>query len=365
MGNTLIARVAVIAVTAVAFLLGSTSASAAPPDALPMPERVVAVGGIFGEYDHFVKVLTDAKIIDEDGAWIAGGTHLVIPGNLVGPGLGLRQVIDLTRRLENEAAHAGGMVHVLLGRLEIDLLHHNFFSVHPSAYQDLGADITDENMREFIDRGMEQIRDAYPGDPDRADRAADLYWRRMQSSISGGAIAFLRLFEPGEELGDWLRSRNTVITLGDFVFSHGGVSLRYAGKTIREINESMRSRLQDSKLIFWAFEDNEHPAWSQIFVGTTETQMQRILESALHYIGARAQVVGVYTSRAAPVRFAFRGRVFYTVSGVSMHGMETAQGDRVASLEIVGDRVFAYWDGERIDLPTPGPVPPTAPLELP
>ncbi len=338
---------------------------APPPSVHAQPERIVAVGAVMGEFGHFVQTLQDAGLLDDDAAWIGGGAHLVLLGNTIGPGHGLMPTIDLVRRLEHEAAQAGGMVHTLLGRTEFEVMHHDYSSIDPIVYQHLGADIPEDRLREFIDQGMQQIIEAFPDNPETGRRAADRYWNRIEQSLTPGALAFLDLFNPGEELGEWLRTRNVVVRLGEFLFSAGGVSLHYAGKGVEEINAEFRLRLaQEPRLFLWNLESQDAPAWWRGLLSGSDSQLEPLIDSVLHHQRARAQIIGMNNSKQAPTRYALRGRVFFVDSGSWTQRFQTDT-PRRAALEIVGDTFTVMWDGHRLNAPTPGPIPASAPLGLP
>ena len=90
----------------------------AQEDAWTGVERVVAVGDIHGDYDQLVAVLRSASLIDEQGKWSGGKTHLVQTGDIPDRGPDTRKALDLLMRLEGEAAQAGGAVHALIGNHE-------------------------------------------------------------------------------------------------------------------------------------------------------------------------------------------------------------------------------------------------------
>jgi len=76
--------------------------------------RIVAIGDVHGDYDSFVEVLLEAELINRRRNWIAGDTHLVQVGDLPDRGPDTDRVIELLRKLEKQAADAGGRVHALI-----------------------------------------------------------------------------------------------------------------------------------------------------------------------------------------------------------------------------------------------------------
>lgn len=82
-------------------------------------DRIIAFGDVHGAFNELTALLMDVGVIDEQLAWRGGTTHLVSLGDLVDRGPDSRRVLDLLRRLQGEAAAAGGRVHVLLGNHEL------------------------------------------------------------------------------------------------------------------------------------------------------------------------------------------------------------------------------------------------------
>ena len=75
--------------------------------------RIVAIGDVHGNYEGLVEILHAAELIGEDGSWSAGNTTLVQLGDFLDRGPRTREIMDLFRRLQGEAAEAGGRVEIL------------------------------------------------------------------------------------------------------------------------------------------------------------------------------------------------------------------------------------------------------------
>lgn len=78
-----------------------------------------AVSDIHGHVGPFVVALGRAKLLDSDGAWCGGQARLTVLGDFFDRGPDGIAVIDLLRRLQDEAGAAGGQVDALLGNHEI------------------------------------------------------------------------------------------------------------------------------------------------------------------------------------------------------------------------------------------------------
>ena len=81
-------------------------------------DKIIAVGDIHGAYDNFVKILKAAGLVDDNLKWSGGKTHFVQTGDIMDRGDYPRDVFDLIKSLEIEAAEVGGKIHMLLGNHE-------------------------------------------------------------------------------------------------------------------------------------------------------------------------------------------------------------------------------------------------------
>jgi hypothetical protein len=99
-------------------LPGAVSASEAVQSAWRNVDRVVAFADVHGAYTELTALLRTAGVVDERLKWSVGGTHVVSLGDLLDRGEDSRKVMDLLMRLQDEAAAAGGRLHVVLGNHE-------------------------------------------------------------------------------------------------------------------------------------------------------------------------------------------------------------------------------------------------------
>jgi hypothetical protein len=179
---------------------------AAEPWRIEGVERVVAVGDIHGAYDELAGLLEDVGLIDAEGRWTGGDTHLVSVGDLLDRGDYGRQVMDLLMRLQQEAEAAGGAVHVLLGNHEVMNLVGDLRYVSEGDYAQFG----------------DAAREGFP---------AGFFERRA-------ALA------PDGYYGRWLFSLPFALVINDTLFVHGGLSARVEGLSLEAINRSAQRDLR-------------------------------------------------------------------------------------------------------------------------
>lgn len=145
---------------------------------IPMPERLLAISDIEGQFQAFTALLRNNGVIDEQLQWQFGNGHLVLIGDLVDRGDNVVPTLWLIYKLEAEAQAAGGAVHYVLGNHEQYLL------------QGYAKSVADKYFGTFYATGMTQQE----------------------------------LWSEQTELGRWLRSKPAMIQVGETLFVHGGIS---------------------------------------------------------------------------------------------------------------------------------------------
>jgi len=112
-------------------------------------ERVVAIADVHGAYEQFLEILRVAGMIDADGHWSGGATHLVQLGDVLDRGPDSRKVLDFLRRLDREAQAAGGQLHALMGNHEVARMLGDLRLTTPGEYE------------AFASANSESVRDDY------------------------------------------------------------------------------------------------------------------------------------------------------------------------------------------------------------
>ena len=213
-----------------ALILGAVAAHAADPASAGQQvewknvERVVAFADVHGAYDELVALLSSQGIVDGDLRWSGGRTHLVSLGDLLDRGDDSRRVMDLLMRLQQEAAAAGGRVHVVIGNHE--------------AMNVLG------DLR-YVTRGEYA---AYLPDEDAAERASRqaewLAWNpgrtaaEFDQRFPPGYFGHRRLLGPEGRYGRWILAQPVMVVVNDSVFLHGGLSREVSGRSVADVDRA-------------------------------------------------------------------------------------------------------------------------------
>lgn len=165
----------------------------------PAPARMMVLSDIEGDFKAFKTMLVGGGVMDETFTWRFGNGHLVLLGDFFDRGLQVTECLWLVYKLESEAEAAGGKVHFILGNHEILNLQGN------SAYV----------RRKYLENARLMGEDFK-------------YW-----------------YDRNSELGRWLRTKNAVEKIGDYVFCHGGISpeLAQTRLSLTEINKITRQHL--------------------------------------------------------------------------------------------------------------------------
>ena len=101
----------------------------------------------------------------------------------------------------------------------------------------------------------------------------------MDGCASPGILEYREAFGPQGRYGRWLRTKSTVLQLGDTVFMHAGINPERAARRLEDINKQVtsdikrfdeyRSRLIDRQLILPSFMLTEILTAAQIEVAIT------------------------------------------------------------------------------------------------
>ena len=153
---------------------------------VPQPataQRLVAIGDIHGAYDELVTLLQAAELIDSDLDWSGGTAVLVQTGDFTDRGPGTRQIMDLLRKLQDQAAAAGGRAVVLMGNHEMMNLVGDMRDVSAETLAAWAED-TDTDRRNAAYAAAQRSA-PQPGEARRRTKARQ--WRRGQGGLDDGS----------------------------------------------------------------------------------------------------------------------------------------------------------------------------------
>jgi hypothetical protein len=244
-------------------------------------QRIFAVSDFEGNHAALIRLLRAGGIINHDGHWAFGNGHLVFVGDMIDRGNQVVEILSFVQKLEKAALKKGGQVHYILGNHEIMNLSGDYRYVHPIYWTDSVA-------------------------PQRSYR---------------------RLFSPGTRTGRWLRSKNIIERIGDYLFVHGGIApavnalpyslqaLNASAKPLYEMANQAGTRDEPvARLLFDS--ENTSPFWFRGYYAPYNATYlppatEQTIDSTLLKFGVRHIITG-HTLVADTISMHFRGKLFNT-----------------------------------------------------
>jgi len=276
-------------------------------------------------------------------------------GDVLDRGADSRKVIDLLRKLERDAAAAGGRVHVLLGNHEFMRLVGDWRYVSPGEYKAF----QDADSAELRDR----VRDLNAEQAARRARAENREFNERQyrtefyKDFPLGYFEMQRAFGKDGDYGKWVRSRLAAVKINGVLFIHGGVSDKVANLGCQELNAEVQRDLAAAPVptekitsLLSATEDG--PLWYRGMASEPEATFEPMLDSILRRLGARAVVIGHTPIPGGQITTRFGGRVVMIDTG--MLGGEFFKTGAASALETRDGALAAiYDDGRRVPITAP------------
>ncbi|MFB0565363.1 MAG: metallophosphoesterase [Candidatus Aminicenantaceae bacterium] len=316
-------------------------------------DKIVAVGDIHGDYENFVTILKSTGLIDEKLHWTGGKTHLVQTGDIMDRGPDAKKVYDLIRKLEKEAAAAGGKVHMLIGNHEelnitgiaFDYVGYvtveQFISFLPANYRDK----KEKDFRKKIEKNLPQGTNSVAN----LNGLIRYYWQEIIKTSKGARTRYTDNYY--EKYGKWILTHNAVIKINDIVFVHGGISEKYSTKILSTINNDLRNELKDlyrkqkfsdpitypPKIVY----DQMGPLWYRELATNNGENMEEEVDKILQNLDAKYMVMGhtVLTGPAfSPEAMSrYDGKIWIIDTGISK-----AYGGSLSAL-IIENGNFSVW----------------------
>jgi TPR repeat protein len=302
-------------------------------------ERVIAIGDVHGDYESLAAVLRSAGLIDKDGNWTGGKTHLVQTGDIVDRGPESREVMDLLIRLQKQAEAAGGAVHCLLGNHEAMNLYGDLRYVSPAEFA------------AFAPQNSQADRAASNGDQQKALTAAatpEMDQSLWQREHPVGWDERRKAFSAEGEYGKWLRGDNAIIKIDRTLFVHAGLGAKYADWSIERINDEVRAEFADfTRLHGGIATDEQGPLWYAGLAKGDEQQLEPLVDALLEHFDVDRIVVG-HTYAKGAVTPRFDGKLILVDAGIPRVYDNVA---KIACLEIDNGHPYALHRGQKLALP--------------
>ena len=303
-------------------------------------ERIVAMGDVHGAYEQILPVLKDAGIVDQKLNWAGGKTHFVQVGDVVDRGPDSRKVLDLYRKLEPQAARAGGGFHYLMGNHEAMRLTGDYRYTHAGEYA------------AFANSRSEETKSGYVANADPA----------LASMIAGlplGAVELMLEYGSNGTYGRILRRLDAVIKINNIIFVHGGLSPLTASMSCSAMNDAIRKELTsdlqktrsapDKSLAF----GSDGPLWYRGLVLGEPDTIGPELDAMLQAQKATRIVVAHTAQLSGRFDIRYGGKVLVIDTGFQPEHVPTGH---ASALEIRGNVFTAiYPDKREVVIQAPAP----------
>ena len=328
----------------------SAREAAPPADLCDMtaPGRIVAVGDVHGAFDKYTAILRETKLIDSRDRWIGGNAVFVQVGDVVDRGNESRKALDMVRRLEGEAAKAGGQVVFLLGNHEVMRMAGDWRYVSQAEYEAFKSpDASQQRDRLYEQSLMAEQADAKAkGDKFDAKEFRKTWYEKHPLGVGEMHAAFS---ESGD-YGEWLRRHDIMARINGTVFVHAGPNKDFAARGCAGLNKDARNEIKALNLnapdilkqLLWS---PDGPLWYRGLVGVEPVATPDEVTSILKSLGGTRMVVGHTASTPGRIRTMQDGRVIVIDSGM-LNGTWYPNGVPSA-LEIDKGTFTAVYQGKR------------------
>jgi hypothetical protein len=270
--------------------------------------NIFVIGDVHGNYNAFINLLINNKIIDADLKWIFGDGQFIQLGDVFDRGAYVTETLWFLYSLQIQARNSGGDVHMLLGNHEIMAL---------------------------------------TGDHRYLNAKYEYFTHYTQTE-------YFRLFDTNSVLGRWLRCQNIILRINDYLCMHAGISPEFAayGYAYPDINLRVRNYLNsDDALEEGSPEDiilgASGPLWYRGYMdpesGPTEVTLE-FIDNYFNLQGLKRMVFGHNEQRT--IKKFYGGKIISADVALDESG-NTAQG-----LLISGDEIYrCFSDGitERLE----------------
>ncbi|ORX79174.1 Metallo-dependent phosphatase [Anaeromyces robustus] len=278
--------------------------------------RLIAVGDIHGDYEHFISILQHANLIDEDNNWIGTDAILVQVGDIVDRGNDTFKIFDTIIKLKEQAKEKGGIIYILIGNHEMIELQGNHY-----------------------------------------------YTTTYDYELFGGLEGFEEAIGPAGKYGQFMRQEmNVTMVVDDSLFVHAGIVPEYLTEGVDVINEHAREILLDTPTIegihqlylqnvthpiltdpLFDLFNRLNPLWNREYANDPEEVVCPKVEKALELTNTKRMIIGHTVQPYGKIRTRCNNKIILIDIGIS----RCIGGGYYGYLEILKDKqeVWARYLG--------------------
>lgn len=310
-------------------------------------ERVVAIGDLHGDYEQYLLTVRSAGLIDEQGDWAGGLTHLVQTGDVPDRGADSGKIFTHLAKLKRQAWLAGGHVHTIIANHEAMNFTGDLRYTHPGEYEVFvtpkSQKLQDENYTASVANIMETLpEEEWPVfDEDHRQQFNEQY--------PLGFVEHRQVWRAEGKHGAWVLRNPVAVVVNDSLFLHGGISAKYNQTSLEDLTKGVHSELLAAELPKDGMaRGDDGPLWYRGLARTPEEEEAVNLVAILEKNDVARVVIG-HTLALGIIFPRFGGKVLQIDTGISRH-----YGGQSSYLEIGPQGVWAGYGAEKIKLPDPG-----------
>jgi len=313
------------------------------------PRRTVVIGDVHADPDALLAILRDRGIIDGEGNWAGGDTHLVLTGDFFDRGPDSRTVLDIVMKLSKQANAARGptdlpgQVHALMGNHELMVLRGDLRYTTMNELEGYRDFQNSPKAQEILRSNFEQFP-AFRALPQRDDPKFRIAAAGMLAALSGNT-----------PYAEFMSKRNSIIKLGDTLYVHGGVEGWAESVGPAEINATLRAWVKAAQgegpkpalETSWVYRQSG-PLWTRKLArGQVPTET---LAQILKKLGVKRIVIGHTPTNSQEIESSYGNSVIREDTMISV-----AYGGKLSAVEIsaAADGTTAVHTFQAIPRPHP------------
>lgn len=310
-------------------------------------ERIIAIGDLHGDYDHYLRALQAAGVVNARGQWIAGETHLVQLGDIPDRGPDTLKIIAHLQKLAAQAKRKGGQVHTLLGNHEAMNTYGDLRYVSAGEFKAFA----DSDSSQWRDRYYENVlADIKAREPERFATLPDDFREAWNAGHPLGWVEHQRgwnpKWNPQGQYFQWAMQDKVAIQINDLIFLHGGLSADYCRNSLASLTDKAREAMRKSDPATpGLLTDQRGPLWYRGLAGVEPTAAAQTVTAILDHHAVHHIVIG-HTPTEGAIWPRYSARVIQVDTGMS-----AAYGGHVAYLEVTAKGLMAGYPAGKVALP--------------
>ncbi len=315
--------------------------------------RIVAIGDIHGDYNNYLSTLQAADVVDSQGRWIAGQTHLVQTGDIPDRGPDTSKIIAHMQQLTRQAHKQGGQVHNLMGNHEAMNVYGDLRYVSPGEYEAFANRKSAALRDRYFAKVLAALESKQSDEAKDGENAASIpvdfkseWEQRHPLGWVEHRLAWDPAWNPRGEYFQWVMQGPVAIQINDLIFVHGGISGSYCRNSLESLTRQAREALRSSDpQATNILNDERGPLWYRGLSGVGPAAAPETVTAILREHDARHIVVG-HTPTWGAIWPRYDGRVIQIDTGMS-----AAYGGHAGYLEATPDGLFAGYLSGKVKLP--------------